>query len=130
MQQHRVTIPLKETPVCPLDATQDVQQEFARLLDLMGDRAASADSLALLMLATSWTTWRKATAEVARLGLVVMSGGCAISNPNLAIAAQAHNQVLTLCRELGLTPSARRKLGGAADKNSGLPKLREGRAHG
>jgi P27 family predicted phage terminase small subunit len=87
-----------------------VRKEFKRLLGLMGDRAASADALAILMLATSWITWRKATAEVARLGLVVMSGGTAIANPHLAVANTAHRQIVELCKELGLTPSARRKL--------------------
>ncbi len=110
MQQHRVTIPLREMPSCPSDVPQDVKQEFARLLELMGDRAASTDALTLLMLATSWVTWRKATTEVARLGLVVMSGGTAIANPHLAVANQAHRQIVELCKELGLTPNARRKL--------------------
>jgi|GEM_PF-2265639 len=126
----RHTIPLNTGPTCPPEVTDDVREEFVRLAELLGDKATPADSLTLLMLATSYTTWQRATAEVARLGNVVMSGGTAIANPSLAIAHQAHGQILALCRELGLTPASRRKLGGSPDKNPGLPKLREGRSHG
>ncbi len=109
-QRDRMTVPMNTGPTCPPDVPQEVRDEFDRLVGLLGVRATSADALALLMLATSWTTWRKATAEVARLGLVVMSGGTAIANPSLAIAAQAHRQIVELCRELGLTPTSRKKL--------------------
>ena len=98
------------TPTCPSDTPPEVKKEFKRLVSLMDGRATPADSLALLMLAQSWTTWRRATAQVTKFGNVVMSGGTAIANPSLAIAHQAHGQILALCKELGLTATSRRKL--------------------
>lgn len=125
----RSTIPLPTAPACSPDAPVEVREEFDRLVVLMGGTATAADSLTLMMLATSWTTWRRATAEVARLGNVVSSGGTAIANPSLAIAHQAHGQIIALCRELGLTPASRRKLGSGVNKPV-LPALRGNRAHG
>jgi P27 family predicted phage terminase small subunit len=75
----------------------------------MGDRATQSDEIAILMLASSWTTWRRAMAEVHTLGNVVMSGGTAIANPSLAVAHQAHGQILALCKELGLTAKSRKR---------------------
>jgi P27 family predicted phage terminase small subunit len=97
-------------PTYSPDLPEDVRQQFDRLVSLMDGRATPADAITLTMLATSLTTWQKATAEVARLGNVVMSGGTAIANPSLGIAAQAHRQIVELCRELGLTAASRRKL--------------------
>ena len=95
---------------CPADTPEDVQTAFDAFVGAMSGRATPGDSHALLMLATSWTTWRKATASVAELGPVVMSGGTAIANPSLAVAHQAHGQILALSRELGLTAASRQKL--------------------
>ena len=110
MHANRVKIPLPQRPTCPADASLEVAAEFARLVKLMDARATEADEITLLMLATSWLTWRRATAEVAKLGNVVMSGGTAIANPSLSVAHQAHGQIVTLCKELGLTAASRKKL--------------------
>lgn len=110
-------------PTCPRDVAPEVAAEFRRLVALMEGRATKADELTLLLLATSYATWRRATAEVARLGNVVSSGGTAIANPSLAIAHQAQQQILALCRELGLTAASRRKLQPQDDKPK-LPNLR------
>jgi len=102
-------------PRCPADTPKPVKDEFARLVRLMGDRAIDADELTLLMLATSWITWRDARRQVQQDGTVVMSGGTAIAHPALAVAHQAHTQILALCKELGLTAASRRKLVDAED---------------
>lgn len=96
-------------PKCPPDMPQDVRDEFARLHALMGTRAKDEDRNLLAMLAQSWVTWRKAQAQVAEFGITVMSGGCAISNPALSTAAQAHRQIVEISRELRITPSARKR---------------------
>jgi P27 family predicted phage terminase small subunit len=95
---------------CPADVPEEVAAEFDRIVELMGDRTVEADCLTVLMLAHSWVTWRRAMLEVHRLGNVVMSGGTAIPNPSLGVAHQAHGQIVTLCKELGLTPATRHKV--------------------
>lgn len=110
-------------PTCPRDVPPEVKKQFAQLVDLMDGRATKADEVTLLLLATSYVTWRQARVEVARLGNVVMSGGTAIANPSLAIAHQAQQEILALCRELGLTAASRRKLC-PDEKPHQLPRLR------
>jgi len=96
-------------PKCPKNVPAEVAATF-KMFAAMMTAPTAPDGPALLMLAESWTTWRTARADVARLGSVVMSGGCAIANPSLAVAAQAHQQIVGLLKELGLTASSRKKL--------------------
>jgi P27 family predicted phage terminase small subunit len=85
-----------------------VKAEFAQLVKLLGPRARSEDSYLLTLLATSWHTWRAAQADVERLGNVVDSEDGKIANPALAVAAQAHNQIVGLCDRLMITPKTRK----------------------
>lgn len=111
-----MTESLKNTaPACPPDVPPEIAAEFDRLLEMMDGRATPADTITLLMLATSWTTWRRATAEIHRLGNVVMSGGMAVPNPSLSIAHQAHGQIVKLAKELCLTAASRKQLQAEAD---------------
>lgn len=104
------TIPLRTAPPCPPDTPPEVAAEFARVAGLIGERLRPEDEFALLMFATAWTTWRRAQADVARDGAVVMSGGTACPHPALSVAAQAHGQILALAKELGLSPAQRKRL--------------------
>ena len=99
---------MSTTPACPDDVPEEVRFEFERLAKLLGPRVHAEDMHLLLMLATSWVTWRGAQRDVAEQGRVVMSGGAAIGHPSLAIAAQAHTQIVTLSRELGISPRSRK----------------------
>jgi P27 family predicted phage terminase small subunit len=103
----RPTIPIATKPECPDDAPAEVRAEFERLTMLLGHRVNAEDMPLLLMLATAWTTWRAAQADVARQGRVVMSGGTACPHPALAIADKAYQQIVTLSRELKITPKTR-----------------------
>jgi P27 family predicted phage terminase small subunit len=110
MTAQRATIPMTTAPTCPSDTPPEVKKAFEWITGLLGRHATHADSLALLMLATSWTVWRKACADVNEQGHVVSSGGSAIANPALAVAGTAQAQILALCKECGLTLAARKKL--------------------
>ncbi len=85
-------------PVCPPGLSAEVQSEFERLASLQKLRPEAGDLLA--MLAQVWITWRKATATVEAQGEIVMSGGTAISNPSLAVAAQAQRQIMEITKTL------------------------------
>jgi P27 family predicted phage terminase small subunit len=87
-----------------------VAETFATLAEQIEARLAAEDAIVVEMLATAVVAWRDAQAQVQRDGRVVMSGGTAIPHPALSVAQQAQHQIVTLCRELGLSPSARRKL--------------------
>ncbi|MAT71183.1 MAG: phage terminase small subunit P27 family [Planctomycetaceae bacterium] len=94
----------------PTDLPADVRREAQKLVRLLGKRVRPGDEYLLSLLASAWINWRSATADVAEQGRVVMSGGTAIANPSLAVATGAATQIVTLARELGLSPAARRKL--------------------
>lgn len=108
--QDPVSIPIRTGPSCPPDVPAEVAAEFNRVVQHLGRRAESADAYTILMFATAWTTWRKAQADVAEQGAVVMSGGTPCPHPALAVAHQAHGQLLALAKELGLTAASRKKL--------------------
>lgn len=97
----------RKVPACPDGTPDDVRAEFDRFLQQMGKNAKPIDETALLMLAQSVATWKKATAAVNSLGLLVSSGGVTIPNPSISIAAKAQAQAATLMRELRLTPATR-----------------------
>jgi P27 family predicted phage terminase small subunit len=89
---------------------KDVATEVRRLVAELGARLRPEDEYAVIMLATAWATWKKAQADVESQGRVVMSGGTAIANPALTVAEKAGREIVTLARELGMTPAARKKL--------------------
>jgi P27 family predicted phage terminase small subunit len=109
-EPERATIPISTKPQCPPDVPPEVSAEFARVVALLGSRAAPSDSDAILMYCTAWCTWRGAQATVAREGRVVSIGGTVAPHPALSIASQAHRELLVLAKELGLTPLSRGKI--------------------
>lgn len=107
--ESRPTIPISTPLECPTGVPDDIRAEFEHLRGLLGARLHAENCHLLLMLATAWTTWRGAQADVARDGRIVMSGGTAIGHPALAIAHQAYGQIVTLSRELGISPASRKR---------------------
>lgn len=104
-----MTVPMRpEPPPCPLKLPKEARDEYQRLAELVTGLKAE-DGYSLAMLATCWVTWKRATKEVEKLGNVVMSGGCAIPNPSLGVAARAQNQIMALQKELGIGPIQRKK---------------------
>jgi P27 family predicted phage terminase small subunit len=68
------------------------------------------DVVALRLLCESYATWEKAT-ELARGGfLVKASNGTPMASPYLHIASRAHDQIVKLLTEFGMTPSARTRV--------------------
>jgi len=70
-----------------------------------------ADRSALMALCVEWARYLDATAEVARLGMVVKApSGYPMPNPYLSIATKALMGCMKLWPELGLTPSSRSRV--------------------
>jgi len=60
----------------------------------------------------SYETWREATLKVAATGALVKSpkSGYPVQSPYFAIANKAHEQMVKLAAEFGLTPSSRSRV--------------------
>lgn len=101
---------MNEPPECPADLPDQVAAHFRDLAELLAARVRPEDRYLLALFANSWQTWTEAQARVAAQGSIVMSGGTAIQHPSLAVAAQAHAQLVQLAKELGLSPAARKRL--------------------
>ena len=79
--------------------------EWARLAPLIqrSRTMTESDRAALLTLCQQWSYYVDATAQVARLGLVVKApSGAPMANPYLQIADRAHEQCAKLRRALCL----------------------------
>jgi P27 family predicted phage terminase small subunit len=87
--------------------------EWRRLAPLLRKvrLVTEADRAALLALCVEWARYLDATAEVARLGMVVKApSGYPMPNPYLPIATRALAACIKLWPELGLTPSSRSRV--------------------
>lgn len=66
------------------------------------------DATALGLYCESFARWRHANVQVARFGTIVKTpNGYPIQSPYLAIANRAHEQMVKLLAEFGMTPSSR-----------------------
>jgi P27 family predicted phage terminase small subunit len=80
------------------------QLEDARVLTKL-------DGAALALYCETWARWADANEKVIKLGAVVKSpSGFPIQSPYLAIANKAHDQLVKLLIEFGMTPAARTKV--------------------
>ena len=98
---------------CPdyLDgAAQQRWRELAKELSRV-NLIARVDGDALALYCSTWSRWVAAVAKVQELGLVVTSpAGIPMQNPFLGVASAAAAQLVTLAKQLGLTPAARGEL--------------------
>jgi phage terminase small subunit len=118
--QAAMTLPIRRPIEPPPGLPPDVAAEFERLAGLLVDTLRPEDSDLLGMYATAIVTWRTARATVAAEGERVMSGGTCIANPSLAIAAQAHREILALAKQLRIGPAS------ASRKRTKAPRPQDG----
>lgn len=92
----------------PTYMSEDQQKVWLELVNEHGDRLGSADRAVFAKLVNAESLYRKAQAEVQRVGALIKSpSGYPIQNPYLAIANKQHAFVVRTASELGLTPLAR-----------------------
>lgn len=103
----------------PKHLPAETRKTFREIVEQLGDRLKPEDARTVEMYAVAWETWRKAISDVQKQGAVVMSGGTPVSHPALAVASQAHAQLLQLSDRLGINPAARHK-----QKIKSLPALK------
>jgi P27 family predicted phage terminase small subunit len=73
------------------------------------------DALALAAFCESYATWREATDKIRRAksqggGLVIETVYGQKANPYLKIANNAHDRMLAILREFGMTPASRTRV--------------------
>lgn len=114
-------------PVAPANLPQEAHilwRELVKLLDDMGV-LTNADRRALEMLCRAYADYLAAREDIEKWGrvweTVTREGSTKLQrNPAIAIANEAHAQVVRLLIEFGLTPAARAKVGKTPDKSDPL----------
>jgi P27 family predicted phage terminase small subunit len=98
-------------PVCPASITGEARAEWDRVtaeLEELGT-LTSSDRAILVLYVKSWERWTAAEAKITADTLMVASPKSKVPmvNPFINIANKAHEYVVKLAGELGLTPRAR-----------------------
>ena len=89
------------------------RDEWQRVVrELVKEEAVTVlDGTVLALYAVAFARWIHAEDEVRKLGLIVKSpAGIPMQNPFLSVATSAMKTLVTLGRELGLSPAARGEL--------------------
>lgn len=78
------------------------------------------DALALALYCEAFARWKDASDHVAKNGPVVTSprSGYPVQSPYLNIANKAHDQMVKLLTEFGMTPSSRSRVSKVEDDNA------------
>jgi P27 family predicted phage terminase small subunit len=102
---------VKPIPQCPVTITGEAKAEWHRVcadLDSLGVLSTS-DRSVIGLYCKAWERWAAAEAHITPSTLVIESPktGTPMHNPYISIATKAHELILKLAAELGLTPRAR-----------------------
>jgi P27 family predicted phage terminase small subunit len=86
--------------------------EWRRIVKLLRDRELldGLDQIALRDFVTCWVRLEAAETDISKRGILLTSARGTIKNPSLQIAEQYREFLLAWARELGFTPSSRKKL--------------------
>src|SRR4051812_36132002 len=101
----------KGRPTAPPSLKGEARAHWTRVireLETLG-YLSTGDRTVIALLCKSWARWVEAEAKVDELGIMVAAPKTKtpMSNPYLAIANKAHEQILRLSAELGLTVLSR-----------------------
>ncbi len=98
-------------PEAPEYLNDDAKKYWDELVDMLAGVGlmTSFDSKSMELFCEVYGRWRQATAEVADGGLIIRSKktGHLMQNPYLKVANKAHDQLVRLLAEFGMTPSSR-----------------------
>ena len=105
--------PRVRKPHCPDHLDEIAKQEWKRLLPILRRMRVltEADYIALGNLCLQYSVLIKAEQQLAKSGLLFKTpSGYVQQSPLISIVSNASQQVTGLCREFGLTPSARSRV--------------------
>ncbi len=91
----------------------EAQREWKRVADLLEERSAldKLDKTALDDYARCWQRLRECEADIAARGVLVRGDRGLVKNPACQLARVYRDQLIAWSKELGLTPTARARLG-------------------
>jgi P27 family predicted phage terminase small subunit len=119
----------KAEPMPPSDAAMpawlspEAQEHWPLIAGQLRDAGILTviDAPALALYCESFARWKNANDQVVKYGAVVKSpNGYPIQSPFLAIANRAHDQMVRLLAEFGMTPSSRSRVT-TMKKDEGAP---------
>ena len=111
----------KGAPAAPAELDARGKREWVRItksLDGLG-LLTGADTAILALYCASYSTWCQAQGKLKKGRTVKAGNGTEIPSPWLAISNRAHDQIVKVGAELGLTPSARARLQVPSGDDSG-----------
>jgi len=100
-------------PPCPSSLKGTARAAWRQIAKMLRDAGigTALDRHAMILLVDAWVTWDTATTTLRQSGLLVKSpSGFPMQSPLLAIANRAHEQIVRLLAEFGMTPSARTRV--------------------
>jgi len=112
--------PTHGRPACPSHLSSEAKAEWDRVveeLDAMGT-LATADRAVLAIHCMAWARWLKAEKEIEATNEVVPSPKekTPMYSIWLNVSKQAQDRIVETAKELGLTPRARRLMGGTGEE--------------
>lgn len=108
----------------PDDLSPGAAKHWSKVAKQLDDAGVltQMDGMALALYCETYARWKHANDQVVKFGPVVKApSGFPIQSPFLAIANKAHNQMVKLLIEFGMTPSARTRV------QAGVPKKKKSR---
>jgi len=100
-------------PPCPPNVKGEARAAWRRISRMLREVGVGTqlDREAMVLLVEAWQTWVTATTTLRQSGLLIKSpSGYLLQNPLLAIANKAHEQLVRLLAEFGMTPASRTRI--------------------
>lgn len=105
--------PIITLPHCPSYLDEDARTEWGRLAPILVRMKVltEADYIALASLCQTYSTMVKAQEQLNKSGILFKTpSGYVQQSPLIGIVNSCTEKIVTLCREFGLTPSARARV--------------------
>jgi len=100
-------------PPCPSSLKGTARLAWRQMAKMLRDAGIGTvlDRNAMILLVDAWETYVSATTTLRQSGLLVKSPtGYPMQNPLLAVANRAHEQIVRLLAEFGMTPASRTRV--------------------
>ena len=100
-------------PPCPSSLKGEARVAWRQMAKMLRDAGIGTvlDRNAMILLVDAWETYVSATTTLRQSGLLVKSpSGYPLPNPLLAISNRAHEQIVRLLAEFGMTPASRTRV--------------------
>ena len=100
-------------PPCPSSLKGPHRAAWRQITKMLRDAGigTALDRHAMMLLVDAWVMWETATTALRQSGLLIRApSGYPMMNPLVAIVNKAHDQLVRLLAEFGMTPSSRTRI--------------------